>query len=129
MTYKLFDYIDASGKNPFKEWTEGLQKRDRAKLNQKLDSLEKHGEGLYPYLLTGSPVAGIQKLRVRGNVELRPMLCHGPIAHDTEFTLLCGATEVGGELEPANAPNKADERKAEVGADPENRRKDHERVS
>lgn len=129
MAYKLFDYIDASGKNPFKEWTKDLQKRALGKLNQKLDSLEKHGETLYPDPLTGSSVAGIQKLRIRGNVQLRPMLCHGPIAHDTEFTLLCGAIEVGGNLVPTNAPSKAEERKAEVVEDPENRRKDHERVS
>ncbi len=47
MAYKLFDYVDAQGRNVVKGWASILQKPQRAKLNQLLDKLVKHGDGLY----------------------------------------------------------------------------------
>ena len=60
--------------------------------------LEKEGSNLFPQMLCGTETPGILKLRVKGNVQLRPMLCRGPIEIDKEFTLLLGACEVGGKL-------------------------------
>lgn len=48
MAYKLFDYVDAQGRNVVEERLFILQKPQRAKLNQLLDKLVKHGDGLYP---------------------------------------------------------------------------------
>jgi len=75
--FALFDYTDGNGKNDIKEWTLGLEKRDRAKFNAKLDMLALHGSELFPHVLTDTPTPGIQKLRVKGKVQLRPMLCKG----------------------------------------------------
>lgn len=129
MTFKLFDYVDLSGKNSFKKWTEGLQVTQKAKLNEKLDKLAQHGNSLYPHMLTDTKVSGIQKLRVKGNVQLRPLLCKGPVDVLGEFTLLFGAKEVSSKLVPKDAEDKAKDIKAEVKKDPVNRRKDHERVT
>lgn len=59
MVYKLFDYVDAQGRNVVKEWTAALQKPQRAKLNQLLDKLVMHGDDLYPQMLTGTDIPGI----------------------------------------------------------------------
>ncbi len=128
MTFELYDYVNSKGVNEFEAWTQSLQKKDRAKLNVKLDMLSKSGEGLFPHVLTGTTTPGIQKLRVKGNVQLRPMLCTGPISVDEEFTLLLGAKEVQSKLVPKDADKIANRRKSEVVNDPK-RRVEHERVS
>ena len=128
MSYELYDYIDGRGTNEFKAWTQSLQKRDRAKLNAKLDMLVKLGPELIPHVLTGTPTPGIQKLRVKGNVQLRPMLCAGPIFIEKEFTLLLGAKEVQSKFVPKDADKIADKNKADIVSD-STRRVRHERVS
>lgn len=128
MPYLLFDYVNHQGVNEFKEWTGSLEKPQLAKLNEKIDKLEIYGDSLYPEMLTGTPVAGISKLRIKGNVQLRPLLCKGPVDVDKEYTLLKGAKEVGSKWVPKNAPNTANTRKQSVIADPEHRRKKHERI-
>jgi hypothetical protein len=129
MISNLFDYCNAAGLNEFKEWTKSLQSPQRAKLNAKLDMLQFKGMGLFPELLSGTDTPGIMKLRIKGNVQLRPMLCKGPVDVNTEFTLLMGATEVGGKLKPKNADAVAGGLKNEVRNDPDHRRIDHARVS
>lgn len=126
--FALFDYTDRNGNNDIKAWTLGLQKTQRAKLNVKLDMLAEHGLELFPHVLTDTPTSGIQKLRVKGNVQLRPMLCKGPINNENEFTLLIGATERDFRFVPDKADEKANDRKTIIIENP-NRRCPHERVS
>lgn len=128
MKYALYDYVTDKGTNDFKNWTEKLQKTQRAKLNLRLDMLKDKGSELFPQILTGTDTAGIQKLRVPGKVQLRPMLCKGPINHEKEFTLLHGAIEVQNKLKPKNADQIADKRKKDVIKD-KTRRIEHERIS
>jgi hypothetical protein len=129
MAFKLFDYVNAKGENEFKKWTAKQQLVQRARLNERLDKLSQLGDTLIPNMLTGTGTPGIQKLRVKGNVQLRPLLCKGPVDIHWEYTLLMGAKEVGDELDPHNAAATANKRKQEVIADPKHRRKEHERVS
>lgn len=129
MSYSLHDYVNRKGENEFKEWTASLQKVQRAKLNERLDKLALHGEELVPGVLTDTHVAGIRKLRVRGNVQLRPLLCNGPVSVGKEYTLLMGATEKDDEWQPKKAPEAAVAIKNEVKKDPKTRRKNHERVA
>ncbi len=128
MPFLIYDYVNLNGQNEFKQWTVDLQKKQRVKLNEKIDKLELYGDGLYPHMLSGTSVAGIQKLRVRGNVELRPLLCHGPINIKNEFTLLMGSKEVGDELVPKDAASIADSKKSEVIKEPTKRRAEHEKI-
>src|SRR5437588_9360141 len=97
--WTLFDYVNEDGVNEIAQWTRRLEKRQRIKLNQKLDMLQKHGPDLPPQLLAGPIFPHIYKLKVKGNVQLRPMLCKGPIIYDEEFTLLLGAIETDDELD------------------------------
>lgn len=128
MTFQLFDYCGPDEVNEFKSWTQSLQPTQRAKLDAKLDMLKMLGSDLFPEVLTGTDVPGILKLRIKGNVQLRPMLCKGPIDVNREFSLLVGAVEVGGKLKPKNAADLAADRKEEIRSDPDNRRVRHERV-
>lgn len=128
MPFELYDYVDAAGVNVIAEWTKGLQKKERGKLVSKLDLLREHGSELFPQMLTGTDTPGILKLRVHGNVQLRPLLCDGPIEIGKEFTLLLGAKEVGSKLVPADADRLADINKTAVKAAPEKRRIKHEHV-
>ena len=54
-----------------------------------------------PGLLAGPNIGGqahIYKLRVKSNVQMRPMLSKGPLDNAAEFTFLARAIEVGGIL-------------------------------
>ncbi len=125
-TIKLYDYLDSEGRNIIKKWTLELQKRERIKLNQKLDMLEQYGAELPPQLL--APVAPhIFKLKVQGAIKLRPMLCKGTIDVEKEFTLLVGAVEIQWKLEPPDAKEQAMQNRQELIDNPL-RRCDHERI-
>jgi len=128
MIFSLFDYTSENSNNEIKEWTKGLQKTDRAKLNAKLDMLASKGHELFPHVLTDTPTPGILKLRVKGKVQLRPMLCKGPINNEKEYTLLIGATERDSKFVPDKADQTANQRKKIIIENP-NRRCSHERVS
>ena len=127
MTWKLYDYVDEHGVNDIKRWSETLEKRQLAKLNQKLDKLEISGPDLSPQLLSDAGESQIKKLKVKGNVQLRPLLCIGPINRDSEFTLLLGAIEKGGRYIPKYAPKTAKERRKIVIKDTA-RRVEHEQI-
>ena len=125
--WELFDYFSTGNENEIASWTRGLEKRQRIKLRSKLDDLIRYGPDLPPQLLAGTGVPHIYKLKVKGNVQLRPMLCKGPIDNDGEFTLLIGAIEADYELHPADAIARAVARRLEIISDPARRCK-HERI-
>jgi hypothetical protein len=126
--WAIYDHLDRQGVNVIAEWTRGLERVQRKLLRAKLDMLAIAGPDLPTQLLAGTGVAHIYKLRVKGNVQLRPMLCRGPVENDAEFTLLYGAIEVGSALQPANAAERAAVIREEILAEPNNRRCEHERI-
>lgn len=126
MAFLLYDYVDEHGRNQIYIWTHSLQTKERIKLQYKLDDLVMHGEGLRPQMLTDSGVPGVLKLRVHGGVQLRPLLCKGPVNMHSEFTLLAGAIEIGSKLKPAGISATAAERKEDVRRTPHKLRKLHE---
>lgn len=128
MPFLIYDYVSHHGQNEFKDWTSGLEKLQRGKLNERIDKLALYGDALYPEMLAGTSVAGIQKLKIKGNVQLRPLLCKGPVNIQDEYTLLMGAKEVGSKWVPKGAPSTAATKKAEIIKDPTKRRTKHERV-
>lgn len=129
MVYTVYDHVDVKGTNTFKAWTLALQKVERAKLNNKLDMLATAGANLPPGLLSDTGSKHIKKIRINGAVALRPMLCHGPVNHAGECTLLLGAIEKDRKLIPGNAYAIAEALRQQVAANPAARRKHHERVA
>lgn len=128
MTWCLYDYVNQNGVYDFKIWTQGLENRLRAKLNAKLDMLVRVGPDLPPGLLSHTRSPHIRKLRIKGNIALRPMLCEGPVNIGQEFTLLLGAHERDRKLVPEDADHNAEVRRQEILRNPKERRCDHERV-
>ncbi len=131
MAYLLYDHIDAAGRNVFKIWFGSQEKTDRAKINMKLDLLQTVGTELPPKLLSHSGSPHILKLRLigKGKIQLRPMLCKGPVNNDQEFTLLRGAIEKGFKLQPPDADDDAEKIRQEVKLNPVTRRCIHERTT
>ena len=131
----LYDYLDGRGVNVIKEWTITLGTRDRSKLNNRLDRLGdvKDPIGELPGLLFGPNIDGqkeIWKLRMGGSGSgnaLRPLLCRGPFNKNVEITLLAGAVEKDGVLEPHGVAAISEQRRQDVAKDPK-RRRTHERV-
>jgi hypothetical protein len=126
--WAIYDHVDRDGENVIAKWARGLENTQRKKLRAKLDMLTQAGPDLPTQLLSHTGVAHIYKLRVTGNVQLRPMLCKGPIDNESEFTLLLGAIEVGNRLKPSDAAEIAAAIREEVIVDPNNRRCAHERI-
>jgi hypothetical protein len=131
---KVYDYLGADGTNEIKAWLQGLDKRSRARVNQKIDMIERADIDALPGLLHGNKIQGeahIAKLKIGGSGTgraLRPLVCRGPIDNNAEITILLGAEEKDGKL-PAGAGKEAGKRRAAVVATPTQRRCDHERVS
>src|SRR5260370_31682226 len=127
MPWALYDYRDRRDTNPVKDWCERLQKQDLARMNQRIDLLEKNGHELCRGLATnlhGFP--HLYKIKVNGRVAARLFLCKGPINMEIEYTLLLGAFETGGKL-PDGTLKAADDYRKEIIADSHNRRRLHER--
>jgi hypothetical protein len=129
--YKLWDFLNTHYENVILLWVkeDRLSKRDRAILNQKLDRLVQIDFSLAigMKLLAGPVAKHIYKLRAKGDVQLRPMLCRGPISDETEYTLLQGAVETGGKL-PKRVQEQAGKNRQMILRDP-SRRCSHERIT
>lgn len=109
-TWALFEFLTPRGQGVIEEWIKGqrLQVKAIARLNQKLDLLRASGPDLPPSLLAGPIDTHIYKLRVKApRMQLRPLLCRGPLNMRAEFTLLFGAIERNNKLIPKNAIDKA----------------------
>lgn len=125
--WAIYDYVDPVNGNLMRSWTLALQKKERAKLNNKIDALAMHGVSLIPGVVAPTGVAAIFKLRVRGGVELRPLFCEGPLRAESAFTFLLGAKEVSFEFVPQHAPETAAKLRDLLIENPK-RRCAHERV-
>lgn len=108
-------------------WGRSLEKGERARLNSKVKLLERAGD-LVPRMLFGTHKRHIKKLKVKGKVQLRPMLCLGPAVVDGELTFLQGAIEKDGEFIPPDAEERADKNRVDLLASP-GRRCKHERFT
>lgn len=127
---KIYEWLDENGKGVVTDWPK-LQSSQRAKLDQKLDMLvraevdpQTRQANLPSNTLAGPGYDGepfIYKLKVRGNVQLRPMLCLGPL-DPPEWTILYDSVEKAGKLIPHNAAALAEKRRKEIVTDPNRRR-------
>ena len=125
MSWNVYEFLVRPKVGVIELWLKQarIQKRAKALLNQKLDLLEQMGPDLPPDLLAGPIEGHIYKLRIRAQrVQLRPLLCRGPLHNNDEFTLLYGATERDNELVPTNVVQRAEENRQDILAEPQRRR-------
>lgn len=124
-TWDICVYVDENGSVPMYVWTKTLQVIQRSKLDSQIDRLHLNGESLRGHdsdscALTGTTEPGISKLRVKGNVQLRPMLYKKngenfkSDPNDYCYVFLTGAIEKGGKLIPGNAALEASGFKAKI---------------
>jgi hypothetical protein len=124
MAWTIYEFLDGRGQGVLETWIvhERLHKEAQARLKQKLDLLAVSGPELPPKLLV-SLGRSLYKLRVKGpKIQLRPILCRGPVDNDREFTILFGAVERGGRLIPRDAIEAAEKNKRLLVIDPSRRR-------
>lgn len=127
MTWRIYHFTDSRGDSILKEWVEEIRlpMRQRGQLDRKIDSLAQNGPCLPPQLLAGTRSRHIRKLKIKSNIQLRPMLCAGPLNMDEEFTLLLGAVERDYKLDPLDAPERAEANRQTLLSD-HSRRIEHE---
>src|SRR5580700_1618306 len=128
MKSSTYDYVHPVEGNLMKSWSLGLQKKERAKLNSKIDALSMHGADLIPGILAPTGTPNIFKLKAQGQVKLRPMVCESPGVGEAAFTFLLGAKEISWDYDPRDAPNLAADIRNDLREHPE-RRVEHERVN
>jgi hypothetical protein len=120
MGWRVYEFLDSRGDRVIVLWVRKarIQKKARILLDQKIDLLREHGPDLPPGLLSAGPIDSghIYKLKIRGPLMLRPLLCKGPFAMANEYTLLQGAIERGGVL-PAGDIDKAEQNRQALIAD------------
>lgn len=114
--FQFFDYVDATGRNPFADWLRGLSVKARAKVNTRIRALEtlpRSQWGDYTGAMVGPGWEGIYEIRIRyDRVQLRPLFFYGPGRE--QATLLMGAQEVGDEIEPRSARTTCQVRRREA---------------
>src|SRR5690348_2430654 len=99
---KIYDFSNSRGSSVIQEWADDirLSKKIRGRFDLKVDLLITSEPELVPKLLAGTRSGHIKKLKVKGDVQLRPHLCMGPIDHEAECTFLVGAVEKDYKLIP-----------------------------
>ena len=110
------DYVDDHGINVIRDWLKSLSPKARAKVNTRISALEalpRNQWADFTGALVGSGWDGIYEIRIRyDNIQLRPLFAYGPGRE--EATLLMGAEERGGEIEPRSAASTCQTRAARV---------------
>ena len=114
--WTFYDYVDETGTNLIFEWLSGLSVKARAKVQTRIRNLERLPReqwGDWTGSLVGSGWEGILEMRFFvDRVRLRPLFCYGP--GQRSATILMGAVEVGGEIEPRSASATCRARASEV---------------
>lgn len=125
----IYDYVDDAGDNFISAWMSGIGARARAAINTKLE-----------HILAQTPQLEWHKTKVAAkrkgeadlwevkvfsdNIQWRPLGFFGP--EEGTFTILVGAIERNGRLDPLTAPATAQERKAYVRRNPRSHRRIHD---
>ena len=120
----VYDFIDVHDGNVIRSWVRGLCPRDRAKFKVKVRALAdmEYDRAIGSKLLQGPISKHIFKLKIHGQIMMRPLLCRGPIANEAEYTLLAGAREENFVLIPDVPLLRVEIRRQEVIDNPASRR-------
>ncbi len=124
----VYHFLSARGENVIKEWlkSERVSAAQRGNFQSKINSLERGGPDLVPGFIHGPVAKDIYKAKIKGNkgqVQLRPRLCLGPIG-TFEFTFLVGAIEKGGRDIPDHCNTTAQSNRITVIADAGRRKRE-----
>ena len=126
MNWRILNYLNERGENEIRNWIRSLPPKARAKVANRILLLQTWPGATWPlqYVSALRGFKGIHEFRVVfSGVQYRPLGCYGP--GEREYTLLLGAIEKGGRLEPLGACETAVARRMIVLQDG-SRVRDHE---
>jgi hypothetical protein len=124
--WRVFHFVNHRNGNEIVEWLdrEKVSGAQRGKFQMLLDLVQMGGPESVPQFIQGPVAKDIYKAKIKGNkgnVQLRPRVCHGPIGQ-FEFTFLCGAIEKNNKDIPSNCNKLAQDFRTVVINDPNRRR-------
>lgn len=108
MPWRILDYVNERGENEIQGWIRALPPKARAKIAERILVLRHWPDKTWPlqYVSALRGYAGICEFRIVAfGVQYRPLGCYGP--GEGEYTLLAGAIEKGGRLQPPGVGNTA----------------------
>jgi len=102
MPWVFKNFVSKRGNNEIRLWINRQSSPVRAKIDGRIRYLQGVDQLKYPYVEKWVGEKDLYEVRVVfGNVQYRSLGCYGPDRE--EFTLLIGAIEKGGKLEPRDA--------------------------
>lgn len=103
-----YEYVGRRGRREMTDWP--LDVRQQRALNRQLDLLgavdRSQAVGSVVHKVQGP---GLYKIKVRGNVQLRPRLCFGPLEGEDEVVTLLQRVEKKGNKETPSAAAAAEQ--------------------
>jgi hypothetical protein len=130
LPWRIYCFLSERGANLIREWLdeERISSSQRATFQAKIDIFERAGPDMSPGFITTTPIAAdIYKMKVKGQVQLRPMACKGPVDLDREYTILLGWIERDNRRVPNEVKAKAQQNRVILLSNPNRRR--HERIN
>ena len=112
--WEFHDYVDAAGKNRFREWLDDQPLKAQMQIDALIRNLEavEQFRATHVKSLKGNCRGLIELRREIDNVQYRPLAYYGPARR--QVTLLNGAIEKGGRFEPKSACETAIRRKKAI---------------
>lgn len=123
--WHIYDHVDRRGANVVEQFLDRLDPRARAKVHAKIMMLRQNGGTLPTAILSDTDEPTIKKLRIRGRINWRILLCRGPVDGPNEFTLIDAVQEKDNRM-PAGAAARAAAIRMEITESPQTRRKPHD---
>ena len=135
--WTVYEFLDEKHRSTVKAWLERerVPKEQVGALRAKLELLRNGGPEMTPGLIFGpikkqngvpKKINGIYKMKFRGSkgwVQLRPFMCYGPFeADERTITILLGALEKDGRLDPSDYLDSANRNREVLLNDPTRRR-------
>jgi hypothetical protein len=117
MAWTIFDYLAEDGTNEIRDWIDSLPFKAQVKIDTRIRYLEACSL-VWPenYISALRGCDDIYEFRIPASgVQYRPLGYYGP--ERGEFTILMGAIEKGGKLEPRQYCATATQRREKVNAD------------
>jgi len=127
LRWQIYCFLSERGVNLIIDWldAEKISVKQRADFQAKIDLFERGGSELITGFITDTPIApDIYKMKIKGQVQLRPMACRGPFDLNREYTILVGWIERDNKRVPNDVKKKASENRTIVLANPERRRRE-----
>jgi hypothetical protein len=127
LKWSIYFFLSERGVNLITDWldAEKISVKQRADFQAKIDLFERGGSDLITGFITDTPIApDIYKMKIKGQVQLRPMVCRGPLDLGREYTVLVGWIERDNARVPNNIKKKASENRSIIIADPRRRRRE-----